>query len=314
MARCLVTRRLPGTALERLAEVHEVEVWPERTAPSGEELRARAEGCAGLLSLLTERLDADTLAALPELRVISNYAVGFNNVDVEEATRRGIPVGHTPEMLTETTADLAWAILMAAARRLAEAEAYVRAGRWGPWEPDLLLGRDIHGATLGVVGYGAIGRAVARRGEGFAMDVLFYDPVREGGVALDELLERADFVSLHAPLTPDTHHLIDEAALRRMKDTAVLVNSARGELVDPGALGRALAEGWIFAAALDVTEPEPLPADHPLLEAPNLLVVPHIGSGTEATRAAMADLAVDNLLAGLAGERLPRCANPAVYD
>ena len=314
MARCFVTRRLPGAALERLAEAHEVEVWPKPTAPSADELRSHAEGCAGLLSLLTERLDGETLAALPSLRAISNYAVGFNNVEVEEATRRGIPVGHTPEVLTETTADLAWAILMAAARRLAEGEAYVRAGRWGTWEPDLLLGRDIHGATLGVVGYGAIGRAVARRGAGFDMEVLFYDPVQEGGVELDELLERADFVSLHAPLTPETHHLVDEGALRRMKDTAVLVNSARGELVDPDALGRALAERWIFAAALDVTEPEPLPADHPLLEAPNLLVVPHIGSGTEATRAAMADLAVDNLLAGLAGERMPRCANPAVYE
>jgi lactate dehydrogenase-like 2-hydroxyacid dehydrogenase len=314
VARCFVTRRLPGDALDRLAATHDVDVWPERTAPSPEELVARAAGCAGLLSLLTERLDAETLGRLPDLRAISNYAVGFNNVDVEEATRRGIPVGHTPEVLTETTADLAWAILMAAARRLAEGEAYVRAGKWGTWEPDLLLGRDIHGATLGVVGYGAIGRAVARRGEGFAMEVLYFDPVQEGGVELDELLERADFVSLHAPLTPDTHHLIDEAALRRMKGTAVLVNSARGELVDHEALRRALEERWIFAAALDVTEPEPMPADHPLLGLPNVLVVPHIGSGTEATRAAMADLAVDNLLAGLAGERMPRCANPAVYD
>jgi glyoxylate reductase len=313
MARCFVTRRLPGTALDRLGEAHQAEVWPERTAPPREELLSRAQGCEGLLSLLTERLDAETLAALPDLRAISNYAVGFNNVDVEEATRRGIPVGHTPEVLTDTTADLAWAILMAAARRLAEGEAYVREGRWVTWEPDLLLGRDVHGATLGVVGYGAIGRAVARRAQGFDMEVLYSDPV-QGGVSLEELLERSDFVSLHAPLTPDTHHLIDEAALRRMKRTAVLVNSARGELVDPEALRRALEERWIFAAALDVTEPEPLPADHPLLSAPNLLVVPHVGSGTEDTRAAMADLAVDNLLAGLAGERMPRCANPRVYE
>ena len=313
MARCFVTRRLPGDALDRLRAAHEVEVWPERTAPPHEELLARAKGCVGLLSLLTDRLDADTIEALPELRAIANYAVGFDNVDLEAATRRGIPVGHTPGVLTETTADLAWAVLMAAARRLAEGEAFARSGEWVTWEPDFQLGRDVHGATLGVMGYGAIGRAVARRAQGFDMEVLFSDPVQEGGVSFEELLERSDFLSLHAPLTAETRHVVDETALRRMKDTAVLVNTARGPLVDPEALRRALEEGWIAAAALDVTDPEPLPADHPLLSAPNLLVVPHIGSGTHDTRAAMSALAVDNLLAGLAGERMPRCANPAVY-
>jgi lactate dehydrogenase-like 2-hydroxyacid dehydrogenase len=313
MARCFVTRRIPGSALDRLRESHDVDLWPERTPPPHEELLARAKGCEGLLSLLTDRLDAETLEALPELRAISNYAVGFDNVDIEAATRRGIPVGHTPEVLTDTTADLAWAILMAAARRLAEGEAFARSGEWVTWEPDFLLGRDVHGATLGVMGYGAIGRAVARRAQGFDMEVLYSDPIHEGGVSVEELQARSDFLSLHAPLTPETHHVIDEAALRRMKDGAILVNTARGPLVDPDALGRALEEGWIAGAALDVTDPEPLPADHPLLSAPNLLVVPHVGSSTQGTRAAMSDLAVDNLLAGLAGERMPRCANSAVY-
>lgn len=313
MARCFVTRRLPGGALERLAAEHQVEVWPERLPPTREELLARAGGCQGLLSLLTDAVDAELLEALSDLEAIANYAIGFDNIDVGAATRRSIPVGNTPDVLTETTADLAWALLMAVARRLPEGEQFVRAGEWVTWEPELLLGRDVHGATLGIVGYGAIGRAVARRAEGFGMEVLHFDPMQEG-VSLEELLERSDFVSLHAPLTPDTHHLIDAAALGRMKRTAILVNTARGPLVDPEALGAALREGRIAGAALDVTEPEPLPGEHPLLGAPRLIVVPHVGSATGATREKMADMAVDNLLAGLGELPMPHCVNPEVYD
>lgn len=308
MARCFVTRALPGPALERLAGVHDVEVWPGRLPPPPRELAARAASAEGLLTLLTDRVDAALIAGCPSLRVMSNYAVGCDNVDLRAATARGIPVGHTPDVLTEATADFAFALMLAAARRVVEADAVVRRGEWLTWEPGLLLGRDVHGATLGIVGPGRIGGAVARRAEGFGMDLLRSG--RRGGVALDELLERSDFVSLHAPLTPETRGLIGERELRRMRPAAILVNTARGELVDARALERALREGWIAAAALDVTDPEPLPADHPLLGAPNLLVAPHAGSASRAAREAMAELAVDNLLAGLAGEPMPRCANP----
>jgi len=311
VARCFVTRRLPGDALDRLAAEHDVEVWPERLPPSRDDLLAGTRDAQGLLCLLTDRVDSAFIEACPDLRAISNYAVGSDNVDVAAATGRGIPVGNTPDVLTETTADLAFALILAAARRIVEADASVRAGDWLTWEPARLLGRDVHGATLGIVGLGRIGRAVARRAQWFSMEVLHSS--RGGGLPLDELLERSDFVTLHCPLTPDTRHLIGERALRLMKPTAVLVNTARGPIVDTMALDRALREGWIGAAALDVTDPEPLPPDHPLLGAPNLTVVPHIGSATHATREAMADLAVDNLLAALAGEPMPHCVNPEVY-
>jgi lactate dehydrogenase-like 2-hydroxyacid dehydrogenase len=280
-----------------------VDVWPERQPPPRDELLKRAPELEGLLSLLTDRVDAELMDAAPNLRAISNYAVGVDNVDVEAATARGIPVGNTPDVLTESTADLALALMLAIARRLAEGEAFVRAGRWATWEPALMLGRDLHGATVGIVGYGRIGRAVGRRLEGFGCEIL--TTARSGGVPLTELLERSDFVTLHTPLTPQTRGLIDADALHRMKPTAYLVNTARGPIVDTNALAHALQGGEIAGAALDVTDPEPLPGDHPLLEAPNLLVVPHVGSATRATRAKMADMAVDNLLAGLAGEPLP---------
>jgi glyoxylate reductase len=311
MARCFVTRRLPGDALDRLAAEHDVEVWPERLPPTPDELLARSRDAEGLLCLLTDRVDAALIEECPHLRAISNYAVGSDNVDVAAATARRIPVGNTPGVLTETTADLAFALMLAAARRIVEADAEARRGDWITWEPARLLGRDVHDATLGIVGLGRIGRAVARRAQWFSMEVIHSS--RDGGVPLDELLERSDFVTLHCPLTPETRHLIDERALRLMKPTAVLVNTARGPIVDTQALARALREGWIGAAGLDVTDPEPLPPGHPLLEAPNLTVVPHIGSATHDTREAMADLAVDNLLAALAGEPMPHCVNPEVY-
>lgn len=312
MARCLVTRNLPGGALERLAAEHELELWPEALPPPRDWLLARAAGAEGILSLLTDRVDRELIGSAPALRAISNYAVGTDNIDVEAATARGIPVGHTPDVLTEATADMAFALMLAAARRIVEGAAFVRAGEWRTWAPDRLLGFDVHGATLGIVGLGRIGRAVARRAEGFAMTVLHTG--REDGVPLGELLERADFVSLHCPLTPGTRHLIGEEALRRMRPHAVLVNTARGPIVDSDALGRALREGSIGAAALDVTDPEPLPPDHQLLGAANLTVVPHLGSATHTARGAMAEIAVDNLLAALAGDRMPHCANPEVYE
>jgi lactate dehydrogenase-like 2-hydroxyacid dehydrogenase len=307
MARVFVTRRLPGTALERLGADHEVEVWPDRTPPGREELLARIEGLEGLLSLLTDPVDAELIAAAPVLRAISNYAVGTDNVDLEAASARGIPVGNTPDVLTESTADLAVALMLGASRRLVEGDAYVRRGEWRTWEPELLLGHDLHGATVGIVGLGRIGRAVGRRLEGFGCELLFTD---EGsGVPLEELLERSDFVTIHCPLTPDTRGLIGEEALGRMKETAYLVNAARGPIVDTDALADALKAGEIAGAALDVTDPEPLPVDHPLLDAPGLVVLPHIASATHATRERMADMAVDNLLAGLAGEPMPHQAN-----
>jgi glyoxylate reductase len=298
-----VTRRLPGGALERLAAEHDVEVWPEQLPPGRQELHARAPELEGLLSLLTDPVDAELIGAAPRLRAISNFAVGVDNVDLEAAAARGIPVGNTPGVLTDTTADLAVALMLGIARHLVEGDAYVRRGEWRTWETELLLGHDLHGATVGIVGFGRIGRAVASRLAGFGCEILHTS--RSGGIPLEELLDRSDFVSVHSPLTPETRGLIGHDALARMKPTAYLVNTARGPIVDSEALGSALRGGRIAGAALDVTDPEPLPAGHPLLDAPNLLVLPHLGSATHATRERMADMAVDNLLAGLAGEPMP---------
>ena len=300
MARCFVTRQLPGDALERLRAVHEVDTWPQRLPPAPPDLRAHAEEAEGLLTMLTDRVDEQLLESCPRLKAISNYAVGYDNIDIHAAARRGIQVGNTPDVLTEATADLAFALLLAAAPRLPAAIESVRTGDWLSWEPGRDLGYDVHGATLGIVGPGRIGSAVARRAQGFEMTVIDPDEV-----ALDSLLRRSDFVSLHVPLTPDTHHLIDARALGLMRPTAILVNTARGPIVDQAALREALTDGTIAGAALDVTDPEPLPADDPLLSAPNLIVAPHIGSATHSTRGRMADLAVDNLLAALAGRAMP---------
>ena len=290
--------------MERLAAEHELEVWQSRLPPSRTKLHECAGELEGILCLLTDRIDAEFLDAAPNLRAISNYAVGVDNIDVEAATARGIPVGYTPDVLTEATADATFALLLAAARRVVEGDAEVRAGHWLTWEPQQLLGFDVHGKTLGIVGMGRIGKAVARRAGGFDMEVL-----DSKEVGLGELLERSDFVSLHTRLTDETRHLIGEDELRRMKDTAILINTARGPIVDTQALQRALVYGWIAGAALDVTDPEPLPKGHPLLDAPNLIVVPHIASASTEAREAMANLAVDNLLAGLAGEQMPQQVN-----
>jgi glyoxylate reductase len=304
MARCVVTRRLPGPALDRLAAVHEVEVWPGELPPPADELRALAASSEGLLCLLTDRIDGALLDAAPRLRAIANYAVGTDNVDLAAAAARGVPVGVTPDVLTDATADLTMALLLAAARHLPDAREVVLAGRWRTWDPQAFLGLELSGATLAIVGAGRIGRAVARRAQAFGTRVVLVgrdDDLHAG-------LSRADAVSLHAPLTRETHGLIDAAALAAMRPGAILVNTARGGLVDQAALLEALRTGAIGAAALDVTDPEPPAPDDPLLRAPGLLVVPHIGSATRRARERMAELAVDNLLAGLAGQPMPHPA------
>ena len=319
-----VTRAIPDRGLELLRQACHIVVWDGELPPPREVLLERVRGVDGLLSLLTDPVDAGLMdAAGPGLSVISNYAVGYDNIDVAEATGRGIPVGNTPGVLTETTADMAFALLMAAARRVVEGAEYVRAGRWRTWGPKLLLGHDVHGATLGVIGMGRIGQAVTRRASGFDMRIVYFEPYCDPekgpfvGVAvrcdLADLLAEADFVSLHVPLTEETHHLIDASALARMKPTAVLINTSRGPVVDSDALYEALSAGRIAYAALDVTDPEPLPAGHKLLSLPNCLVVPHIASASWATRTRMAEMAAENLLAGLRGKRLPHCVNPQVY-
>ena len=308
-------------ALEDLARHCEVEAWPTREKPSPEQLAVRAAAAEGLLCLLTDRIDAALLARCPRLRAISSVSVGVDHVDLDAATARGIPVGHTPGVLTETTADLAFALLLAAARRVAEGDRFVRAGAWTPervWEPDMLLGRDVHGATLGLVGLGAIGQAMARRAHGFGMRVLAWSRTRRDVpgvdfVSLESLLAAADFVSVHVALTTETRGLLGGAAIAQMKRGAVLVNTARGGIVDENALADALRSGRIASAGLDVFAREPLDAASPLRALPNVVLTPHIGSASEATRARMVDLAVKNLLAALAGERMPHCANPAVY-
>lgn len=323
--RVFVARVLPDAGMEVVTESTEADVWPDELPPPRDELLRRVAGVEGLLSLLTDRVDDELLdAAGPQLKVVSNFAVGFDNIDVPACTRRGIPVGNTPGVLTETTADLAFALLMAAARRLPEGYDYVRAGEWKTWGPMLLLGQDVHGATLGIVGFGRIGREMARRATGFGMRVLYYDVnpasaddesrLNATHVEMDRLLAESDFISLHTNLTPETRHLINADALRRMKPTAILVNTSRGPVVDHDALVEALREGAIAGAALDVTDPEPLAVDHPLVGLSNCLVVPHIASASVVTRGKMARMAADNLLAGLRGERLPNCVNPDVYD
>jgi glyoxylate reductase len=304
VARCFVSRRLPGTALDRLAARHEVDLWSQRLPPTPAQLAEHLGPAEGLLSLLTDRIDAAMLERAPHLRAIANYAVGYDNIDVAAAAARGIPVGNTPDVLTDATADLAFALLLAAARKLRGAIAAVAAGDWVTWEPGLHLGAAVWGATRGIVGFGRIGRAVARRAEGFDMTVLSTDSRSDAG-ALERLLEQSDFVSLHAPLTPSTRHLIGADAFARMKPTAILVNTARGPLVDPDALLASLERGEIAGAGLDVTDPEPLPRGHPLLSAPNLIITPHIGSATWVARERMADMAVDNLLAALDGRPMP---------
>ena len=306
MAHVFVTRQIPGDALDRLSAEHDVDVWRGDMPPPRDDLLAGVAEAAGLLSMLVDKVDAELLDAAPNLRAVANYAIGFDNIDLEAAAARDIQVGNTPDVLTDATADLAWALMLAVARRIVEASQDARDGKWRTWEPQGWIGAGVHGATLAVVGAGRIGQAVARRASGFDMEVLMVDL----GDDLHSALERADFVSLHTPLTPETRHLIDAEALARMKPTAILVNTARGPIVDQDALAEALRKGRLAGAGLDVTDPEPLPTDHPLYETPNLLVVPHVGSATTTARAAMAVRAVDNLLAALDGKAMPYAVQP----
>ena len=307
VARVFITRAFPFEALERLEAEHDVDVWDENTPPPRDVLLDRAAQADALLTIITERVDAELFDAAPSVKAVANLAVGTDNIDLEEAAKRGIGVGNTPGVLTDATADIAFALLLGIARRINEGERQVRAGEWEPWYPTHMIGGDTAGMTLGIVGWGRIGQAMARRGEGFGMEILHSS--RSSGVPLDELLERADYVSLHTPLTADTRHLMSTPQFERMKDSAYLINTARGGVVDQVALREALVSGEIAGAGLDVTEPEPLPADDPLLSAPNLLVVPHVGSATKRTRSRMADMAVDNLLAALAGRDMPHPAS-----
>lgn len=313
-----VTRELPGDAVERLRRAASVRVWPEELPPPRDVLLREAAAADGLIALLTDRIDTELLDAAPRLRIVSNVAVGYDNIDVAEATRRAVLVTNTPGILTDTTADFAFALLMAAARRVVEADRYTRQGRWKTWGPQVLLGQDVHGACLGIVGLGGVGLEVAKRARGFGMRILYQDHRRRPReerrygllhTELDQLLREADFVSLHVPLTDDTRHLIGERELSLMKPTAVLVNTARGPVVDQRALYRFLKERRIAAAALDVTEVEPIPMDDPLLTLDNVIIAPHIASASVATRTRMASMAADNLLVALRGEEPPHCVN-----
>jgi glyoxylate reductase len=315
-----VTRVIPAAGLDRVRSSCDAEVWPEPLPPPPAVLREKAKDCEGLLALLTDRIDAPLMDACPKLRVVSNYAVGFNNVDIAAATERGIRVGNTPGVLTDATADLAFALMISAARRVVEGHQYTLSGAWKTWEPMGHIGQDMNGRTVGIVGMGRIGFALAKRCRGgWGMNVVYNDlhrseeAERELGarrVDLDVLLAESDFVSLHANLTEGTHGMFDAAAFRKMKRTAVFVNTARGPLVVEKDLHDALKSGVIFAAGLDVTDPEPPRADNPLLALPNCIVAPHVASATVATRTAMANIAADNLIAGLDGRKLPHWVNP----
>jgi len=305
-----VTRVIPDKGFDLIKEY------------SREEILKRVKGVDGILSLLTDTIDVEVMdAAGPQLKVVSNYAVGFDNIDVDAATKRKIPVGNTPDVLTDATADFSFALMLSAGRRVLEGDRYVRDGKWKTWSPMLLLGNEMRNSTLGLIGFGRIGKAMARRAQGFDMRVIYYDPadsvrdpdVKAISVDLETLLEEADFISLHTPLTPDTHHLINTETLSRMKSNAVLVNTSRGPVIDMDALYVALRDKRIFAAGLDVTEPEPLPLDHPLLTLDNLIIAPHIASSSRAARDKMAWLAAKNLIAGFEGTHLPNCVNPQVY-
>jgi glyoxylate reductase len=320
--RVYVTRLIPEEGLSPVREATECRIWDGELPPPRDVLLRELAEAEGLLCLLTDRVDQELLDAAPRLRVVSQMAVGVDNIDVAACTRRGIPVGNTPGVLTETTADLAWALLMATARRVVEAEAYTRSGAWKTWEPMGLLGRDVYGATLGIIGLGAIGAAVARRAGGFGMRILYYSrhrkPELEAELGLEhhpmeEVLRESDFVSLHTALTPETRHLIGAKELALMKPSAILINTTRGPVVDQAALAAALGSGTIAAAGLDVFEQEPAPLDDPILQLPNVVALPHIGSASIATRGRMARMAADNLLAALSGQRPPNLVNPDAW-
>lgn len=318
-----ISRKIPPDAVQIVQAAADVREWDREDLPVPRDVLLReTAGVDGLLSLLTDRVDDELMAAAPRLKVVSNFAVGYDNIDVAAATRRRIVVTNTPEVLTETVADFAFCLLLAAARRLVEADAYTRAGHWKTWEPLLLAGQDLYRATLGLVGLGRIGSAVARRAKGFAMRILYYDPYRREDLErdlgieyrphLDDVLREADFVSVHVPLSDATRHLLGRDQFAMMKRSAVFVNTSRGPVVDQQALAEALASGEIYAAGIDVFEREPVPADDPLLKLANVIVAPHIASASIPTRIRMATLAAENLVAVLQGQTPPNLVNPEV--
>jgi glyoxylate reductase len=319
-----VTRRIFPEAEELLSDAAETEVWPGDLPPSPEYLRSKVQDVDGLMTNIMDRVDAELLASGRRLKVVSQLGVGVDNVDLEEATKRGVLVGNTPGVLAKATADIGFALLMSAARRVSESERWLRAGNWQiQYHPMFWLGQEIHGSTLGIIGMGQIGVEMAKRARGFDMNVLYYSRTRKPEleaqyglryVGPDALLAESDFVSLHVPLTPETRNYIGERELRQMKSTAILINVARGAVVDPKALYTALKEGWIKAAATDVTDPEPINLDDPLLTLDNLVVTPHIGSASVDSRLATCMLAARNIIAGIEGRRLDACANPQVYE
>ena len=315
MKKVFVSRIIPAAGLDKVTQSCDAEVWQDEMPPPYDVLLERVQGVDGLLCLLTDRIDAQLMdAAGPQLKVISQMAVGYDNIDIGAARERGIKIGNTPGVLTDATADLAFTLLLAGARRIVEGVDYIRDGKWQTWQPMTLLGHDLRESTLGIIGLGRIGKAVAKRASGFDMRILAYSQgttpeeaanVNAELVDLDTLLQNSDFVSLHVPLNESTHHMINRDTLARMKPTGLLINTARGGVVNQAALVEALEQGVIGGAALDVTDPEPIAPDNPLLTLPNAIVVPHIGSASLKTRDLMASMAADNLLAGLAGEDLP---------
>ena len=321
-SRVFVTRVIPDAGLEKVKFHCDAEIWPDLIPPPYAVLMEKAAGVEGLLATLNDRIDAELLRKASGMRVVSNFAVGFNNIDVNTATELGIAVGNTPEVLTDATADFAFCLMIAAARRLVEGERAIQAGKWRTWEPMGYIGVDLSGKTIGIVGMGRIGFALAKRCHfGWGMRVIYADIYpskaadKELGaerVDLDVLLAESDFVSVHANLTEETRGLFNTAAFGKMKRSAVFVNTARGPLVVEKDLVEALRSGQIFAAGLDVTDPEPMSPDHPLLRLPNAVIAPHIASATTKSRNAMAEIAADNLLAGLDGRPLPCYVNPDV--
>ncbi len=321
--RIAMTRKIPAVAEEILKELGDVDVWPEQLPPSPEKLLELASGRDGLVTTLNDRIDGAFLDQVPEVKVVSNFAVGFDNIDVDACTQRGVAVCITPDVLTDTTADFAFALLMAAARRVSESHQSIPKGEWKTWEPLGYLGQVVHRATLVIVGMGRIGVAMAKRASGFGMPVIYSDMNRnehaeqELGVEyveFNDLLQRSDFVSVHTPLTPQTRGLFGAAQFQAMKESAVLINTARGPVVDTDALVEALRSGEIWGAGLDVTDPEPLPADHPLLSIDRAVICPHIASASETTRSRMAQLAAENVKAVLTKTTPPRCLNPEVLS
>jgi glyoxylate reductase len=319
-----ITRKIDQAAISFLAESCIVEVWDKKFPPDYPFLLIKAGTSEGLISLLTDKIDRNLITqSKGKLRVISQMAVGVDNIDLTAATENKLPIGHTPGVLTESVADFTFALLLSIARRVVEADGEVHRGIWQPWGPDVLCGADVYGATLGIIGMGRIGQAVAKRARGFDMKVFYYDCSRLPGpekelniqcVSMDDLLIRSDFVSIHANLTKENHHLISKEQFRKMKSTAYLINTSRGPLVDPLALEWALQNQVIAGAAIDVAESEPMPANSPLLKFKNLIITPHIASASTQTRANMAMISARNLLAGLKGEKLLFCANPEVYS